>query len=404
MKIEKAKGFGSYGTVVTDMDFNDHEQWKRLREVNLASLVTVVRGNGTDQFPLVNKNMHLVGRVRRIFWVLLKKKYGDNPYSKIADWDEVDLSALKTAIRWLIHTPLPDGWNPITGKTTDQGKSLGGFTRDAECLWHTHESGCHYFHHLNVLYGAKGMLNTSTGFVQAADWYEKQSESFKSELDEMLILHKHRPYSLGKHDDPDYENQLKAFTIEGGTTLPLMIQSPGNIKGPHIASNTLDSIVGLSTEESDKLLAKIREEIYTPEYMWDPWWKNDSGDFILFDNTIVEHRRTVREGFNELDVLTNRLGYHGLYDYRNLKNYKPFFQEEYNVLRTNYTDEADIVSDQVDKRTLRKVMNSMTNSDHTEFIKRFNEEELAEILAFDMNTHIPHVDDFPKDIYSLLND
>jgi hypothetical protein len=63
------------------------------------------------------------------------------------------------------------------------GNSLGGFTRDAECLWHTHESGCHYFHHLNVLYGAKGMLNTSTGFVQAADWYEKQSESFKSELD-----------------------------------------------------------------------------------------------------------------------------------------------------------------------------------------------------------------------------
>jgi hypothetical protein len=43
----------------------------------------------------------------------------------------------------------------------------------------------------------------------------------------------------------------------------------------------------MSKNESESLIKKLVDELYTPEYTYDAWWENDTGDFIMFDGSFV---------------------------------------------------------------------------------------------------------------------
>ena len=62
--------------------------------------------------------------------------------------------------------------------------------------------------------------------------------------------------------------------------------------------------------------------MFTYEYVYDHWYKND-GDFLLFDNSITLHRR--------LGETKNRMCYRVQHDYSNLQDeaWQPYFQKEY---------------------------------------------------------------------------
>ena len=79
-------------------------------------------------------------------------------------------------------------------------------------------------------------------------------------------------------------------------------------------------------DSNDRLLAEVKKGI--EKYTYDYWWENDD-DLLIFDNTIVQHRR--------LGDTTDRLCLRYQFDYTYLQDdlYQPYLQEPY---ITRYTE------------------------------------------------------------------
>ena len=117
---------------------------------------------------------------------------------------------------------------------------------------------------------------------------------------------------------------------EPDTEIPLVIQSPAGIKGLHYSFNTVTG------SNNDRLLAEVKKGI--EKYIYDYWWENDD-DLLIFDNSIVQHRR--------LGDTSNRLCHRYQFDYTylsytlNRKPYQPYLQEPY---ISRYIDKMKTVS------------------------------------------------------------
>jgi alpha-ketoglutarate-dependent taurine dioxygenase len=210
----------------------------------------------------------------------------------------------------------------VTGRRNEQGQSQGMFA-EGELLWHSNESGNLAFTPGVSLLAKEGVVGSATGFVTTTDWYERQSESFRSELDDMVILHKFTPGKInpGLRLEQDFIMNKNMCPVDN-TPIPLVIQSPAGIKGLHYSVNTIDQIQGMSAAESQKLFERINKEMFVDEFMYDHWYQNNN-DLVLFDNSITLHRR--------LGGITNRLCYRMQYDYSNLidQPYIPYFQKSF---------------------------------------------------------------------------
>ena len=115
------------------------------------------------------------------------------------------------------------------------------------------------------------------------------------------------------------------------TEIPLVIQSPAGIKGLHYPYNTVTG------SNNDRLLAEVKKGL--EKYTYDYWWENDD-DLLIFDNSIVQHRR--------LGDTEDRLCHRYQFDYTYLQykvtkqNYIPYSQEPY---RSRYVDKMNLIGE-----------------------------------------------------------
>ena len=211
----------------------------------------------------------------------------------------------------------------VSGKRVN-GKPIGMFA-DGELLWHSNESGDLAFTPAVALLGVESMTNSATGFMVTTPYYNSVSDSFRSELDEMVLIHNFMPGKINPGLNSPQDNLMyKNMCPDADTEIPLVIQSPAGVKGLHYSFNTVTGIKGMSNSEAEKVLAEIRKGL--KKYTYDYWWENND-DLLIFDNSIVQHRR--------LGDTTNRLCLRYQFDYTYLqykvtkKPYIPYFQEPY---------------------------------------------------------------------------
>lgn len=333
MKITKIPGLGRFGCFVDDLDFDNlsDEEWMKLGQLHLESLVTIIRNVKISPADYDQRMMQWGNHRVLQYYRILKKfnLYDPTPLlngERIINGVEVDADTAK----WL-QTSLdlmPGGeigrrtqMLRVSGLKNDKGNPIGMFA-EGELLWHSNESGNLCFAPAVSLLGHHGVVGSATGFVTTPDWYEAQSEAFRSELDEMVIEHKFTPGKInpGLREDQDYLMYKNMCPVPN--ELPLVIKSPLGIKGLHYSVNTIDNIKGMSPEESAKVFDYINKTLFVEKYTYDHWYKQDN-DLCLFDNSITLHRR--------LGGIADRLCYRIQYDYRNLapKDYNPYFQEPY---------------------------------------------------------------------------
>jgi alpha-ketoglutarate-dependent taurine dioxygenase len=180
---------------------------------------------------------------------------------------------------------------------------------EGELLWHSNESGNLCFAPGVALLGAEGVKGSSTGFVTTPDWYEAQSNSFRSELDEMIVHHTFTPGKINPGLRKEQDLIMYKNMCPEDTKLPLVCLSPSGIKGLHYSINTVHSIVGMTAEESQSVFDQINKTLFVDEYIYDHWYQQDN-DLVLFDNSITLHRR--------LGDIKDRLCYRIQYDYEKL--------------------------------------------------------------------------------------
>lgn len=328
MKITKMPGLGSYGAVVENFDWADPESYNELKRINLKNLVTVVKGRGYNNFGNVAKHFGNVvtTRLPGAKWAL---KYGKDWYNQLSG-SEIDI--IKTTKHWPVDVVTAPGWVRVTGEKTQDGIPLGLFG-ETELLWHSDESAIPTFAPVVALYGMRHMNTSATCFVQTADWYESQTESFRSELDDLVAIYNWDNNKIQPGSDYINEEIIKSNNVPvENYKLPLVINSTGGIKGLYF-SNFITKFEGMSQQESDNLLDKIRSEIFVPDYRFDYWWEHGQGDLVIFEQSITLHKRLIKPGLDLKTELAQRLAYRSTGDYTGLLDYNPFTKEPYQSLR-----------------------------------------------------------------------
>jgi len=329
MKVSDIPGLGRFGKFIDDVDFwtMSEDQWMEIGQIHLDSLVTIIRDTELDKYSYV-KWMNKWGQTRMSFQSTILKRHPewDGRLESIDDsWTDEDKESVET---FLGISEKPNPASPlyevirVQGGYDEDGKPKGMFA-EGELLWHSNESGNIAFAPAVALLGYENTTKSCTGFLTTVDYYESVSDSFRKELDQIVLIHNFMPGKINpglnsRQDDVMYKNMVPIANTE----IPLVIQSPAGHKGLHYSFNTVTGIKGMSDEEAKKLLLQIRKELEVEEYIYDHWYKTD-GDLCLFDNSITQHRR--------LGETTGRLCLRYQYDYSNLQTqpWIPYMQQPY---------------------------------------------------------------------------
>ncbi len=199
MKISKIPGLGRFGVFIDDVDFNTitNEEWMEIGKIHLQSLVTILR-NTNLTLNNYDKMIYKWGSARALSKAHLLKKYPQG-----WDWmwqcvNNNDPAMDEDDRRWLTTV---DGLGQrteigrvqrVSGRKDENGNPMGMFA-EGDLLWHSNESG--QIHHTPAvsLLAAENVIGSSTGFITTTDYYESVSNSFRSELDEMIIVHRFTP-------------------------------------------------------------------------------------------------------------------------------------------------------------------------------------------------------------------
>lgn len=324
MKITKMNGLGSFGVWIDDFDWKSPEAWKELEQLNLKYLVTVIRNNNQDAFEDILHNWNVISRLRYSSSVQLVDKYGENWSKPETYTDPTDRLMVESFKRISVDgNKYSGGWVRVTGELNDEGKNTGMFV-DTELLWHSNGSGVKTFAPLVGLYGRRSMLGSSTGFSVSPDWLDEQTESFRSELEDLVAIHQWVPYAIEPTGIAECEEHLKnVFAEPEPSEMPLIMTSPGGHKGVHLGLGTVSGFKDMPKAESDALLEHLTKELTSPKWTMDVWWPNDQGDFYLFDNSITMHNRTFQPGTDIRAALQKRLGYRVAGDYASNQEWIP---------------------------------------------------------------------------------
>ena len=335
MKISKIPGLGRFGIYIDDVNF-DHmsdQEWQEIGQLHLQNLVTVIRAPRITPETYYKRFLEW-GTPRWNRPIYFLQKYGKTLREIVKEnlFDEEDKNIVAHSRNWQLDKRYP-GMIRVTAKVDGRGRSLGVFS-DGELLWHSNECADTAFTPGVALMGYESMGGSCTGFCTSTDWYETQSEAFRSELDEMIVVHNYESRRL----NPVYfEDQEKFYRSNMCPTpdseVPLVIQSPSGIKGLHLGINTFDCVKGMSKESSDELFAKIKKEMIADKYIYEHWHGTDH-DILIFDNSITLHNRKLENG-----ISPDRIGLRIQFDYDKLNPvYDPFFQAEYNITRQKRLD------------------------------------------------------------------
>lgn len=329
MKVSKIPGLGRFGIFIDDVDLNNigNEEWMEIGKLHLQNLVTIIRNTNLTK-----------ERQLELSALFGERRYGAKNYfldKYKSSWESIVTATLensdiitdldKTTIKTLIaaQEKTENGLDitRITGGYGTDGTPVGFFA-EGELLWHSNESGTLTFTPGITLLGAHNVVGSATGFITTPDYYESVSESFRSELDSMILIHK---FTAGKINPGLNADQDEIMHINMCPTdskeIPMVITSPGGIRGLHYSINTVWGIKGATKKESDAIFKKLNKELFVKKYIYDHWYKTN-GDFLLFDNSITMHRR--------LGNIKDRLCYRVAHDYTNLQDgvWYPYSQKD----------------------------------------------------------------------------
>lgn len=335
MKVTHIPGMGSFGAFVDDFEWDQPDAYTELRDVNLKTLLTVVRGKGQDNFSNLVKHASKLVTRRPNRWSL---KYNvENPFPHMSAEEKHQIELYKH-LSVGSHAP---GWHRVSGKTTEKGELMGIFG-DTELGWHSNEFMAYDYSPLVLLYGEENMTSSATSYFQTVDWYNNQTERFKSELDELICICKYEPRKVIPNGR-DKDIEMVKFLNNSGEDfrIPLVLKSPGGHKGLHFG-HLITGFEGMPQQESDRILSIIGKYFFESGEEYDYWWPNDRGDLLLFDNSVMMHRRKMDKQYSELEAMSKRLhtrvGHRITGDYAGYEDYNGFSQPEFHAYRQQTVD------------------------------------------------------------------
>ena len=298
MKISRIPNFGSFGVFVDDVDMDnmDDQQWHELGKLFVKELVLIFRNINISKVQYadyVPKWGPYKSIIRRHFY----KKYGSNFDATLPDtWGDIDSEDRE----WLkgrthqLESIAPGRYlTRVYGRKDSQGNALGYFSH-GEIFWHSNEGSSLIFSPVVCLLGWEAMEGSATGFMQTVDLYESLSESFRSELNDMVLIHEYIPGKINENeftDDHLRQHLQQAFCPVNGDETPLVCTAPNGRRGLHYTVNSRSSIKGMTADQTQKLFDKLDGMLFTDKNIYDHYYRPNQTDLLFFDNSVTLHRR-----------------------------------------------------------------------------------------------------------------
>jgi alpha-ketoglutarate-dependent taurine dioxygenase len=298
MEVSRIPNFGSFGVYLdhVDMDLMDEKTWGEIGQLFVKELVVVFRDikiTKSQYADWIPKWGPLKANIRARF----HHKYGhDIDATKPETWhkaDDADQKWLASRQYQLEETGDGRFLTRVYGRRDAEGNALGYFSH-GEVYWHSNESSSLTFAPAVSLLGWEHMHGSATGFCQTVDLYESFPESFRKELDEMVLIHEYRPGGINENEITDEILSLHmkmAFCPEDGMETPLICQAPNGRKGLRYTVNSRARIKDMTQDETQALFDYLDKLVFDKKSIFDHHYEQSRCDLLVFDNSVTQHRR-----------------------------------------------------------------------------------------------------------------
>ena len=177
----------------------------------------------------------------------------------------------------------------ITYKQGDKGKPLGMF-QNGELDWHSDQCAFDDGQRIIGLQSVSHTENSQTQFLCTHDAYESLSSDMQSMVKELVVKHKWRDNVMapGLNEMQTMILHYNMVPIDGMETL-LYSETASGLSGIKMPSHSFDGFVGMSREESDKVIKEIKDATYKDKYVYTQNWKD--GQIVFMDQEITLHKR-----------------------------------------------------------------------------------------------------------------
>ena len=184
-------------------------------------------------------------------------------------------------------TEIPECVSVISNIKVD-GKSIGSLG-DGECFWHSDSCFSETPPSASLLYSVEiPQQGGSTAFLDMFDALETLPEHLRAQIEGRSIRHSQVYDSTGAKR-PAFD-EASDVTKAPGPVHPIIRTIPGSGRQCLYLGRRLGSyIVGLTVDESERLLDELWAHTVKDQRIWSHDWK--LGDLIVWDNRFTMHHR-----------------------------------------------------------------------------------------------------------------
>ncbi|HYC44031.1 MAG TPA: TauD/TfdA family dioxygenase [Burkholderiales bacterium] len=194
----------------------------------------------------------------------------------------------------------------VSNVLDEKGNAIGA--QDAGRFWHSDLSYKREPSMLSALYALEvpvkdGRVLGDTGFASTTGAYEALSDELKRRIAGLKNVHSYRFYraknreaqkadkARGEHVVQEYELSEEQLKAVPDVETPVVRTHPvTKRKGLFVNEAHTSHIVGMSPEESQKLLGELYRHIVQPQFIYTHNWR--AGDLLMWDNAAVQHKAT----------------------------------------------------------------------------------------------------------------
>ncbi len=282
MKTKPLQNYGSsVGLEVYDIDWNCQEEVVELGRLCASQCIVFL----DEKIPLetLYKTMMEWGESSRSIIhdaVISKKLQGRH-------WREILLHL--GYVNEDTDDKMKDAVTMVSYKKGEKNRPKGLF-QNGELHWHSDQCAFDDGQRIIGLQSVSDTENSQTQFLCTHDAYESLSSDMQSMVKELVMRHKWTDYLLapGLNESQTLMIHYNAVPIDGMET-KLYRETCTGLPGLKIQDHSFDGFVGLSKEESDRIMDELKKAIYQEKYIYTQNWRD--GQVVFMDQEITLHKR-----------------------------------------------------------------------------------------------------------------
>jgi alpha-ketoglutarate-dependent taurine dioxygenase len=177
----------------------------------------------------------------------------------------------------------------VSYKKGEKNRPKGIFA-NGELDWHSDQCAFDDAPRIIGLQSVSDTVNSATQYLCTHDAYESLSSDMRSMVKELVCKHKWRDNVMapGLNEVQTLIIHYNMVPLDGMET-KLYAESVTGLSGIKFPSHSFDGFVGMSTEESDRVLKELKTAIYQDKYVHTQNWQD--GQIVFMDQEITLHKR-----------------------------------------------------------------------------------------------------------------